>query len=301
MIEQTMMAPEEIGEKKSVNHTPTIALTVAAVLLLIVGALSYRDYVRNSLEKEYAEKERMMMARHGYAVQPTPGQQVPPQQQADVQFQNNYVPAQPGQPGQQMPVQQNQVNPGVNNAMIAQQAANMGVENSLPQAADPEIQAISSSLQQIREQSERTEQQYNDLVSGVDARVNQAVAAANEPITSELPDFLREAVADPPGGNPSVQANMEKMRDKVRAAPSLARVTGYDRDWGIVTFNAGAGQGVKKDQRFAVRRGDIILGWVKVDEVQATSSIAVLVTRNKNIDTAEKPAAGDDLINFELF
>ena len=276
-----MIAPEEFGEKKSVNHTPTIALTVAAVLLLIVGALSYRDYVRNSLEKEYAEKERMMMARHGYAVQPAPDQQ--------------------GQQGQQMLMQQNQLNPGVNDAMIAQQAANMGVENSLPQAADPEIQSISSSLQQIREQSERTEQQYNNLVSSVDDRVKQAVAGADEPITSELPDFLKEAVADPPGGNPSLQTNMEKMRDKVRAAPSLARVTGYDRNWGIVTFNAGAGQGVKKDQRFAVRRGDIILGWVKVDEVQATSSIAVLVTRNKNIDTAKKPAAGDDLINFELF
>lgn len=299
-----MMAPEEFGEKKSVNHTPTIALTVAAVLLLIVGALSYRDYVRNSLEKEYAEKERMMMARHGYAVQPAPGQQIPLQQQADVQFQNNYTPAQPdpqGQQGQQMLMQQNQLNPGVNDAMIAQQAANMGVENSLPQAVDPEIQSISSSLQQIREQSERTEQQYNNLVSGVDDRLKQEVDGADEPITSELPDFLKEAVADPPGGNPSLQTNMEKMRDKVRAAPSLARVTGYDRNWGIVTFNAGAGQGVKKDQRFAVRRGDIILGWVKVDEVQATSSIAVLVTRNKNIDTAEKPAAGDDLINFELF
>ena len=296
-----MMAPEEFEEKKSVNHTPTIVLTVAAVLLLIVGALSYRDYVRNSLEKEYAEKERMMMARHGYAVQPAPGQQVPSPQQAEVQFQNNYAPAQLDQQGEQMLMQQNRLTPGVNDTMIAQQAANMGVENSLPQPADPEIQSISSSLQQIREQSERTEQQYNNLVSGVDDRVKQAVAGTDQPITSELPDFLKEALADPPGGNPSLQTNIEKMRDKVRAAPSLARVTGYDRNWGIVTFNAGAGQGVKKDQRFAVRRGDIILGWVKVDEVQATTSIAVLVTRNKNIDTAEKPAAGDDLINFELF
>jgi len=291
------MAPEEIGEKKSVNHTPTIALTVAAVLLLIVGALSYRDYVRNSLEKEYAEKERMMMARHGYAVQSAPGQQAMPQQ-GNVQLQNNY---QPMQPNQQVPIQQNQMNPSVNNAMLAQQAANMGVQNSLPQTIDPEINAISDSLSQLREQSQRTEMQYNELVSGVDARVNQAVVESNQAITSELPDFLKEAVAEPPGGNLSVQANMEKMRDKVRAAPSLARVTDYDRDWGIVTFNAGAGQGVKKNQRFAVRRGDIILGWVKVDEVQATSSIAVLVTKNKNIDTAEKPAAGDDLINFELF
>ena len=114
-------------------------------------------------------------------------------------------------------MQQNRLNLGVNDTMIAQQAANMGVENSLPQPVDPEIQSISSSLQQIREQSERTEQQYNNLVSGVDDRVKQAVTGADQPITSELPDFLKEAVADPPGGNPSLQTNMEKMRDKVRA------------------------------------------------------------------------------------
>ena len=94
---------------------------------------------------------------------------------------------------------------------------------------------------------------------------------------------------------------MEAMRNKVRSAPMLAKVTGYDRDWGIVTFDAGASQGVKKDQRFAVRRGDIILGWVKVDEVQENTSVAILVTKNRNIDIAEKPAAGDDLIDFELF
>ena len=84
-------------------------------------------------------------------------------------------------------------------------------------------------------------------------------------------------------------------------APALARVTGYDKDWGLVTFNAGIGQGVKKDQRFAVRRGEDILGWVKVDQVEENQSIAVLVTKNREIDTAAKPEVGDDLIDFELF
>ena len=282
-----MMALEEIGDKQSVNHTPTIALTVAAVLLLIVGALSYRDYVRNSLEKEYAEKEAIMMARHGYGAQS--------QQQGTVPLQNNF---QQMQPNQQMPVQsvpQNQVNPNLNNAILARQAADMGIENSFPQPADPEISRFQDSLEQAREQALRTEKQYSELVSEANARAGEAA------VTSELPEFLREATANPPGGNPSEQASMEVMRNKIRSAPLLAQVTGYDRDWGIVTFNAGASQGVKKDQRFAVRRGDIILGWVKVDEVQENSSVAILVTKNRNIDMAEKPAAGDDLIDFELF
>ena len=288
-----MMALEEIGEKQSVNHTPTIALTVAAVLLLIVGALSYRDYVRDSLEKEYAEKEAMMMARHGYGFQP--------QQQGNVPLQNNF---QQMQTNQQMLVQsvpQNHVNPNLDNAMLARQAAEMGIEKSLPQPADPDITTFQDSLEQAREQAQRTEMQYNELVSDVDARASEAAAAAGPPVTSELPEFLREATANPPGVNPPGRASREAMRNKVRSAPMLAQVTGYDRDWGIVTFNAGASQGVKKDQRFAVRRGDIILGWVKVDEVQENTSVAILVTKNRNIDMAEKPAAGDDLIDFELF
>jgi len=57
---------------------------------------------------------------------------------------------------------------------------------------------------------------------------------------------------------------------------------------------------VRKDQRFAVRRGADILGWIKVDEVQENQSIAVLVT-NRDNETVQKPEVGDDLIDFELF
>ena len=88
---------------------------------------------------------------------------------------------------------------------------------------------------------------------------------------------------------------------RISSAPSLGKVTSYDKDWGVVTCNAGAGQGVKVAQRFAVRRGGEILGWVKVDQVEADQSIAVLVTKNRESDTSVKPEVGDDLIDFELF
>ncbi len=86
-----MMGPDEIGERRQMNHTPMIALGAIAVLLLIVCAMSYRDYLRASLEKEfaeeYAEKEEQLMQRNGYS------------------------PLQQGQPqnpqGQQQPYQQN--------------------------------------------------------------------------------------------------------------------------------------------------------------------------------------------------
>ena len=135
----------------------------------------------------------------------------------------------------------------------------------------------------------------------MDTLAKEAEKSTSTEITAELPDFLRDALQNPPGGNPEVEAKLQKMKAQVTAQPSLAKVTSYDKDWGIVTFNAGQGQGVKVDQRFAVRRGSEILGWVKVDQVDGNQSIAVLITKNRESDTAAKPEIGDDLIDFELF
>ena len=84
------MGPDEIGESRQLNHTPMIALGAAAVLLLIVCAMSYRDYVRDTLEKEFAEKEQRLMQRNGYYPAPQgqqqnlqPQLQQQPVQQAD--------------------------------------------------------------------------------------------------------------------------------------------------------------------------------------------------------------------------
>ncbi len=39
------------------ERTSTLALVIAGILLLGVGAYSYHDYVESKLEKEFAEKE----------------------------------------------------------------------------------------------------------------------------------------------------------------------------------------------------------------------------------------------------
>lgn len=309
-----MMDHEDLGERRQVNHTPAIALGIAALLLLIVGAMSYRDFVRTSYEKEYAEKERQLLARHGYQVAPftTNGQQAiqgqmpnlqPPQVQGNPGQQGGGYPqpqqqAQPPQQQVQQSQQQVQQSQAVSPGLV-QNAANMQIESSLPQPVDPEIDSIRNSLEQVREQSRRTEEQFLDITGNRESRLDAAAQQTQE-ITEELPDFLRDAVENPPGGNPEVEERLARMRNQVLQAPSLARVTGFDNDWGIVTFNAGATQNVKKDQRFAVRRGADILGWIKVDEVQENQSIAVLVT-NRDDETVQKPEVGDDLIDFELF
>lgn len=301
-----MMDHEDMGERRPVNHTPTIALGIAALLLLIVGAMSYRDFVRTSYEKEYAEKERQLLARHGYQVAPftTNGQQAiqaPGSQPVAAQP----APMNQAQPGayavQQTPAPAQplpQAPPAASNPSLLENAANLQIESSLPSPNDPEMDSIRDSLQQVQEQSRRNEEQFRDITSNMGS--SSSVLPPASEITEELPDFLREAVENPPGGNPEVEERLARMRDQVMMAPSLAKVTGFDSDWGIVTFNAGASQNVRKDQRFAVRRGADILGWIKVDEVQQNQSIAVLVT-NRGDETVQKPAVGDDLIDFELF
>ncbi|MDF1656805.1 MAG: hypothetical protein P1U58_04290 [Verrucomicrobiales bacterium] len=293
-----MMDHEDLGERRQVNHTPTIALGIAALLLLIVGAMSYRDFVRTSYEKEYSEKERQLLARHGYQVAPftTNGQQAI--QGRNPNFQQPQQPQ--GNTVQQVQQPQLQAQPtqAVSPALV-QNAATMQIESSLPQPLDPEIDSIRNSLEQVREQSRRTEEQFLDIAGNMNSAPETGAQQSPE-ISEELPDFLRNAVENPPGGNPEVEERLARMRNQVLQAPSLARVTGFDDDWGIVTFNAGASQNVRKDQRFAVRRGGDILGWIKVDEVQQNQSIAILVT-NRDDETVKKPEVGDDLIDFELF
>ena len=185
-------------------------------------------------------------------------------------------------------------------------AAVQQAESTLPTPEDPDIARYQQSLEQARQQGQLTDQRFNQLAGGADPVAPATPAATpgatgSAEITAELPAFLREAVNNPPGGNPEMDARLDRMRSQVLAAASLGKVTSYDKDWGIVTFNAGAAQGVKKDQRFAVRRGSEVLGWVKVDQVEEDQSIAVLVTKNRESDTAVKPDVGDDLIDFELF
>lgn len=294
---------------------PTIALGLAALLLLVVGGLSYRDSVRSKLEKEYADKEARLLQRMnvpgvpGTSAETTASRPGAPAAAAGTTVlydaQGNPVYLTGTQTGP-TPVAPGSPNPA------PQSPDALRAEANLPAPEDPDIVRMQEALAQTRQQGAATEQRFNQLAGNSDPLASESAAisaagAAPEPtggnaaITSELPDFLRNAVENPPGGNPELEARISRMRSQVTSAPSLGKVTSYDKDWGIVTFDAGSGQGVKVDQRFAVRRGTEILGWVKVSEVREDEAIATLVTKNADSDTAVKPDVGDDLIDFELF
>lgn len=308
-----MIGPDDIiGERRSPNHTPIIAFGVAAALLLVVGALTYRDSVRSSLEKEFADKEERLLQRLGYPAATAPSAaSASAQPAATAPAAPASAPAAAPAPGTVL--YDAQGNPvyiaGTGEAVSASPPlAGRQVESSLPAPEDPDIASLRASLDRAREQSRQTEQRFNEVAGRTDATTPGASAptadgtgTGNAEITAELPEFLRNAVENPPGGNPELDERLRRMRSQVMAQPSLAKVTSYDSEWGIVTFNAGSAQGVAIDQRFAVRRGADILGWVKVNQVEVDEAIATLVTKNAHSETALKPGVGDDLIDFELF
>lgn len=82
---------------------------------------------------------------------------------------------------------------------------------------------------------------------------------------------LQAAAAAPPPMTPRQR--------QILAAPALAEVKRYERDYGFVVITAGAGRKIEKGMGFAIRRGNAIIGRVKVTEVEDASAVADLDSR----------------------
>ncbi|HRQ91003.1 MAG TPA: hypothetical protein PLA50_19595, partial [Bacteroidia bacterium] len=139
-----MIEPDDFGEQRTANHMPTIALSIAAVLLLVVGGMSYRESVRSSLEKQYEEKEARLLQRHGIAV-PAPADQAP----AANANPTGQAAAQPLPAGTVLyDAQGNPVY--VTGAAESTYAQNVGAqtEASLPAPLDPDVLRMQQSLEQ---------------------------------------------------------------------------------------------------------------------------------------------------------
>lgn len=302
-----MISPDDIGERRQNNNSPTIALVVAALLLLGIGLMSYREFVRSSVEKEFSEREERILRLIGK------GAEEEEEEEVTVLYDAQGNPVYVGADG----VVRTGGAPPPAKAKPKAVAKGPGID--LPSPEDPDISRMEQSLDQARELGRITEDRFNRLAAGPGAAgdgrmggsergeggafgyIGPIGSGGEAEISSELPDFLRMAVENPPGGNPEIEAQLSRMRAQVTSAPALAKVVAYDTEWGVVTFDAGAAQGVKTDQRFAVRRGAEVIGWIRVEEVGADQSVGTLVTRNRESDTAVKPELGDDLIDFELF
>lgn len=106
---------------------------------------------------------------------------------------------------------------------------------------------------------------------------------------------------DAAGGPVQSEAEIAAMAEQVKRQPALAKVIDFDPEWAILVISGGAESNISPEMRLAVRRGDQIVGFIKVTEVEQNQSVAELMSRNKFSPTARKPQPGDDVIAFNLF
>lgn len=80
----------------------------------------------------------------------------------------------------------------------------------------------------------------------------------------------------------------------ILSAPAIAKVTEYVADGGFVVIDAGSTRKLEIGMKFAIRRGDAIIGRIRVTSLENGSAIADLPTRT--IPQGVKVEAGDDVI-----
>jgi hypothetical protein len=66
----------------------------------------------------------------------------------------------------------------------------------------------------------------------------------------------------------------------IAAAPKLAEVKQFAKDYGFVEITAGSGSRVEKGMGFAIRRGNAIIGRIKVTDVENASAVADVDSRS---------------------
>jgi hypothetical protein len=104
------------------------------------------------------------------------------------------------------------------------------------------------------------------------------------------------AMTLPPGMDPSNIAPppMSPRQRMISAAPVLAKVTEYQKEFGFVVINAGTKRKLEKDMTFAIRRGSAIIGRIKVTEVSDEGSVADLPA--SSVPSGVSIEVGDEVI-----
>jgi hypothetical protein len=67
---------------------------------------------------------------------------------------------------------------------------------------------------------------------------------------------------------------------QIAAAPKLAEVKQFAKDYGFVEITAGTGSRVEKGMGFAIRRGNAIIARIKVTDVDSASAVADVDSRS---------------------
>jgi len=80
----------------------------------------------------------------------------------------------------------------------------------------------------------------------------------------------------------------------VLSAPAIGKVTEFQKEYGFLVFNGGASRKIEAGMVFGVRRGNSIIGRVKVTSVEDASAVADLETQS--VPPGVTINVGDDII-----
>jgi len=81
---------------------------------------------------------------------------------------------------------------------------------------------------------------------------------------------------------------------QVLAAPSIGKVLEYQKEYGFLVLSAGASRKIEAGMTFGIRRGNSIIGRVKVTSVEEASAVADLETQSVPPGVTVK--VGDEVI-----
>ena len=166
--------------------------------------------------------------------------------------------------------------------------APVAVQPAAAPARDPDMEKVRLELEALREENKIAQQKIEAMRAG-GADADSSSAQTGEVASAATPE---QAAAD---------AEVEALRQQLVNAPAVAQVVECNWDFDLVFINGGKDRNLQAEEKFAVRRGTEIVGFVTVEEVEATYAVTKLTSRNAQSETSLKPAPGDDVIKWPLF
>ncbi|MCP5541750.1 MAG: hypothetical protein H7A52_16530 [Akkermansiaceae bacterium] len=291
------------GEKLSM-----FALVFAAVVLLVVGAVSYNNYVRQKYEKEFAQRAQQAgIDPAAPAATPAPAQPAPAQPAAPQPAVNPAAPSPVAAAPAPAPQTDLQVSPPpVPQTGAAPPAHANPAPTPAPPAvspgADSSVARLQADLEMLKQENALYQQKLNEVRGGSDKRTAMRFNSQGDGVaTGSVPASAVTAAAGGAAPASGPAQDFAAIAEKIRKASPIAKVIDYDPDWALVIIDGGQDRNIEEGMRFAVRRGGEILGWIKITDVDGTTSGGELTTANKFSQTARKPQAGDDIIPDNLF
>ena len=126
------------------------------------------------------------------------------------------------------------------------------------------------------------------------------------PPSSSLPDLASNSALPPPPpmtpfkssatpvSVPNIPAPMTAWQKMVLSLPAISKVTEINKDLGFVVIGAGLDRKITTGQVFALRRGNGLVGQIKVSSVEEDSSVGDLDPKSVPAGVTIEP--GDDVV-----